>query len=115
LAQLNPNDAQKYSGFKPQYTGIDGSMITSAARSADQNTGLPIVTFSLNSQGASKFCTLTQALVAKGVGTTEHHIAIFLDQDLLPDAQVTDAICGGSGEISGGVTVEGANELSGQI
>jgi len=115
LAQLNPNDAQKYSGFKPQYTGIDGSMITSAARSADQNTGLPIVTFSLNSQGASKFCTLTQALVAKGVGTTENHIAIFLDKDLISDAQVNDAICGGSGQISGGFTVDSAQQLSVQL
>src|SRR5207249_4692419 len=30
LAELNPTDANKYQGFKPQFTNIDGSMITSA-------------------------------------------------------------------------------------
>src|SRR5947209_18574152 len=49
LAELNPTDAKKYQGYKPQFTNIDGSMVTGASRSTDANTNLPDVSFSLNS------------------------------------------------------------------
>src|SRR3979409_560125 len=32
LQQLNPKDVQKYPGYKPVFTQIDGSMITNASR-----------------------------------------------------------------------------------
>src|SRR5438128_8731917 len=41
LQELNPTAANQYQGFKPQFTNIDGSMVTSATRSTDTNTNLP--------------------------------------------------------------------------
>src|ERR1700736_3662159 len=42
LQQLNPKDAQKYAPqYKPEFTKIDGSMITNASRSTDPQTNLP--------------------------------------------------------------------------
>src|SRR5438105_38920 len=58
LQELNPTDANKYQGFKPQFTQIDGSMITSASRSTDPNTNLPDVQFSFNNTGNDRFCNL---------------------------------------------------------
>src|SRR3989442_3461207 len=104
LKELNPTDANKYSGFKPQFTNIDGSMITSASRSTDPNTNLPDVQFSFNNSGSDRFCNLTRDRVSHPQGTPENKIAIFIDKDLVEDANVQSEICGGTGIITGGFT-----------
>jgi len=115
LAELNPTDARKYTGYKPQYTNIDGSMVTSASRSTDPNTNLPDVSFSLNSDGSTRFCNLTRDRVSHTAGSPDNKIAIFIDKDLVEDADVQSEICGGSGIITGGFTPASAQALAIQL
>jgi preprotein translocase subunit SecD len=114
LAQLNPKDAQKYPGFKPEWSGIDGGMITNASRSTDQS-GLPDVTVSFNSEGSQKFCDMTRDRFSHPYGSTENKIAIFIDKDLVEDANVQSEICGGTAQITGGFTPESAQTLAIQL
>lgn len=113
--QLNPTDANSYQGYKPQYTGIDGSMLTSAQRSTDPNTNLPDVQMSFNGTGSQLFCSLTTDRYSKTAGTPDNKIAIFIDQSLVEDANVQSPICGGSGIITGGFTAASANQLAIQL
>jgi len=115
LAELNPNDAKKYQGYKPQFTNIDGSMVTGASRSTDANTNLPDVSFSLNSTGSDRFCNLTRDRVSHTNGTPDNKIAIFIDKSLVEDADVQSEICGGSGIITGGFTPASAQALAIQL
>src|SRR5256884_1443799 len=112
LAELNPTDANKYQGFKPQFTNIDGSMITSASRSTDPNTNLPDVQFSFNNTGNDRFCNLTRDRVSHPQGTPENKIAIFIDKDLVEDANVQSEICGGTGIITDRLTAASAQALA---
>ena len=116
LAQLNPQDAQKYQGYKPVFTQIDGSMITSANRSTDQN-GLPDVSINFNSRGAKLFGDLTRERFSHRVATAsdqppDNKIAIFLDKDLIEDAGVEQEIPGGQAQITGGFTADSAQQLA---
>ncbi len=116
LKQLNAKDAQKYPGLRPEWSGIDGSMITNAVRSTDPNTGLPDVSISFNNTGAKLFCDLTRDRFTHTQGTPENRIAIFLDQDLIEDANVQNEICGGQGIITGGgLTLQTAQTLALQL
>ena len=115
LAELNPTDAKKYQGYKPQFTNIDGSMVTGASRSTDANTNLPDVSFSLNSTGSDRFCNLTRDRVSHTNGTPDNKIAIFIDKNLVEDADVQSEICGGSGIITGGFTPASAQALAIQL
>jgi preprotein translocase subunit SecD len=114
LQQLNPKDAQKFPGYKPVYTGIDGSMITSATRSTDQNNQ-PDVAFSFNSTGSDLFCKFTRDRVTHPQGDPQNRLAIFIDKDLVEDANVQSEICGGSGIITGGFTPASAQALAIQL
>src|SRR3989440_6996327 len=104
LQELNPKDAQKYPGYKPVFTQIDGSMITNASRSTDPNTNLPDVTISFNQQGSDLFCALTRDRVTHPQGDPQNKLAIFIDKDLVEDANVISEICGRSGVMTGGLT-----------
>jgi preprotein translocase subunit SecD len=115
LKLLNPTDANRYPGYKPVYANIDGSMFTSANRSTDPTTNLPDVAFSLNSTGADRLCTLTRAAVAATPGSPENKLVIFLDKDLIEDANVQGEICNGSGIITGGFTALSAQNLAIQL
>src|SRR5205085_1787147 len=115
LQQLNPTDANQYQGYKPQFTHIDGSMITSATRSTDSNTNLPDVNISFNATGSDLFCKVTTDRFSHTQGTPDNKIAIFIDQNLVEDANVNGAICGGSGIITGGFTAASAEQLAVQL
>ena len=112
---IKAKDATQYQGFKPQWTGIDGSMITNATRSTDPNTNLPDVQMSFNSKGSDLFCKVTRDRFSHTYGTPENKIAIFIDQDLVEDANVQNEICGGTGIITGGFTAASANQLAIQL
>jgi len=115
LQQLNPTDAQKYPGYKPVYTQIDGSMITNASRSTDPNTNLPDVTISFNSKGNDLFCAFTRDRVTHPQNDPQNKLAIFIDKDLVEDANVISEICGGSAIITGGFTPASAQALAIQL
>src|SRR5216684_3965045 len=115
LQQLNPKDVQKYPGYKPEYTGIDGSMITNASRSTDTQTNQPDVSISFNQPGSDLFCAFTRERVAHPQGDPQNKLAIFIDKDLVEDANVISEICGGSAIITGGFTAASAQALAIQL
>ena len=116
LQQLNPKDAQKYAPqYKPEYTGIDGSMITNASRSTDTQTNQPDVSISFNQPGSDLFCAFTRDRVTHPQGDPQNKLAIFIDKDLVEDANVISEICGGSAIITGGFTPASAQALAIQL
>lgn len=83
---------------------ITGEMLDTAAPSFDQN-GQAVVSFRLNSQGANRFCKVSTEQVGKP-------FAIVLDEKIISAPVIREPICGGSGQISGGFTVQSANDLA---
>jgi preprotein translocase subunit SecD len=115
LQLLNPKDAQKYPGYKPVPTTIDGGMITNASRSTDTQTNLPDVTISFDNTGSTLFCAFTRDRVTHPQGDPQNKLAIFIDKDLVEDANVISEICGGSAIITGGFTAASAQALAIQL
>jgi preprotein translocase subunit SecD len=83
---------------------ITGDMLETAQPSFDQN-GSPVISFRLNNNGARRFCDVTRNNVNKP-------FAIVLDNEVLSAPNINEPICGGSGMISGGFTVETSNNLA---
>lgn len=83
---------------------ITGEMLSGAQPSFDQN-GQAVVSFRLNSAGAKRFCDVSRKNVGKP-------FAIVLDNEVISAPVIREAICGGQGQISGGFTVQTANELA---
>jgi len=87
-------------GYLPQLTGVDGSMITSASTSVAQTTGEPTVVFTLNDFGATKLDEVSKTLVSKT--GPDNQLAIFLDNQMVNNANVQSELSNGSVEIHGG-------------
>ena len=85
----------------PVLTGED---LSDAQPGFDQN-GQPSVNFRLTTSGARTFCEYSQ----NNVGAP---FAIVLDEEVLSAPTIREAICGGSGQISGSFSVESSTELA---
>ena len=83
---------------------LDGSMLTDARAAFDQNNQ-PIVSFNLDSKGAKIFGEFSGANIGK-------RMAIVLDGKVYSAPVIRDRIGGGSGQISGGFSVEEATDLA---
>lgn len=83
---------------------LDGSMLTDAKVAFDR-MNQPVINFSLNSQGAKIFGDFT----AKNVG---NHLAIVLDNKVYSAPVIRERIGGGSGQISGGFSVDEAHDVA---
>lgn len=83
---------------------ITGDMLDSAQTSFDQN-GQPVVGFRFNATGSRKFCDVTR-------NNTGQPFAIVLDDLVISAPRINEPICGGSGQISGGFSVEEASDLA---
>ncbi|RLA71447.1 MAG: protein translocase subunit SecD [Epsilonproteobacteria bacterium] len=83
---------------------LDGSMLTDAQVSFDQNNR-PIINFSLDSEGAQIFGDFTGSYVG-------NHLAIVLDGKVYSAPVINERIGGGSGQISGNYTVLEAQDLA---
>lgn len=119
LAQsINQNDARAYGDVvladvtneKSKYLIkeipiLDGSMLIDAKVAFDQRNNMPIINFTLNSQGARIFADFT----AQNVG---NRLAIVLDDKVYSAPVINERIGGGSGQISGNFSVESANDLA---
>jgi preprotein translocase subunit SecD len=81
---------------------LEGDDIADAAPGFDQRTNEPIVTFRFNANGARRFAHITQENVGRA-------FAVVLDSDVLAVPIIREPILGGSGQISGGFTLEEAN------
>jgi preprotein translocase subunit SecD len=84
---------------------VSGEDLVDARAGFDQQSGQPVVTFRFNTRGAKKFGDVT----AKNVNRP---FAIVLDDEVLSDPVIREAILGGSGQISGSFTVKETNDLS---
>ncbi len=113
--QMSPEEAAEYGDIilKDRYGRkylvkeipiLDGSMITDARVAFDRNNQ-PVINFTLNSQGAKIFGDFT----AKNVGK---RLAVVLDNVIYSAPVIRERIGGGSGQISGGFTVEEAHDVA---
>ncbi len=82
---------------------VSGENLTDSQPS--NHDGMWVVTFSFDSLGATRFCDATRTNVGK-------LFAIVLDNKVISAPVIRDAICGGSGEISGNFTSDSATELA---
>ncbi|QIG79334.1 protein translocase subunit SecD [Stakelama tenebrarum] len=84
---------------------ITGDMLTKASQGYDQQTGAPVVQLTLNGAGTRRFARVT----------TEHTgepFAIIVDDVVISAPRIDEPIIGGQARISGGFTVESANQLA---
>lgn len=84
---------------------LDGAMLTDARVAFDQNNNQPIISFTLNSEGAKIFGDYTGSNVGK-------RLAIVLDGKVYSAPRINERIGGGSGQISGGFSVEEAHDVA---
>ncbi len=84
---------------------VKGENLVDAQPGYDQRTNEPIVTFRFDSKGGSRFCQVSTANIGR-------RFAIVLDKTVITAPVIQSAICGGTGQISGNFSVEGANNLS---
>ena len=84
---------------------VSGENLVDAQASFDQRTNEPVVSFRFDSKGAQRFGAATQQNVGK-------LFAIILDDQVISAPQIREPILGGTGQISGNFSVEGANDLA---
>ncbi len=99
------NDARKTPYVIKKRVMVAGESLVDSQPGFDQRTNEPIVTFRFDSAGAKRFGKVTQANVGRP-------FAIILDNEVISAPVIREAILGGSGQISGGFSVEQANDLS---
>lgn len=85
--------------------GIKGDKLTKAQQTFDSQTNEPVVSITFDTEGGAKFAKLTRENVDKP-------FAIILDGEVLSAPNINEPILGGSAQISGGFTVDGANQLA---
>jgi SecD/SecF fusion protein len=84
---------------------VTGENLEDAQAGFDQRTNEPIVSFRFDGSGAQRFGRATQENVGRP-------FAIVLDDQVISAPVIREPILGGSGQISGNFTVEGANDLA---
>jgi preprotein translocase subunit SecD len=84
---------------------MSGENLIQAQPGFDQRTNEPIVSFRFNAVGTRQFARLTE----QSVGSP---MAVVLDGVVLAVPIIREPIVGGSGQISGGFTLERANDLA---
>ena len=85
---------------------LDGSMLTDAKAVYDRN-GQPIITFVLNGEGAKIFGKFTEK-----AAPSRARLAIVLDNKVYSAPHINERIGGGRGQISGGFTINEANDVA---
>ncbi len=86
-------------------TGLTGEQLDRADVVFDQNTGLPTVSLTFNSEGKDLFAQITRDNVGKTV-------AIYLDKKIISAPVVQQEITSGEAIISGDFTLDEAKELA---
>ena len=89
-------------------TELSGADLDSTSVSFDPNTGKPQVQLKFTKEGAKKFAEITKRNIGKP-------LAIVLDNQLIENPTVNQAILTGDAVITGGFTIETANNLSTQL
>ena len=84
---------------------ILGEQIIDAQQAFDEQDGSPVVNIRFDGAGSRRFARVTQENVNKP-------FAIILDNVVISAPNINEPILGGTAKISGGFTVESANELA---
>lgn len=84
---------------------VSGENLVDAQATFDQRTSEPVVSFRFDNRGAALFGQATQSNVGR-------LFAIILDNQVISAPQIREPILGGTGQISGSFSVEGANDLA---
>jgi preprotein translocase subunit SecD len=87
---------------------VSGDHLIDATQTFDPQDNTPVVSIRFNAQGGTRFARATQENVGKP-------FAIIVDNVVISAPNINEPILGGSAQISGGFTVEGANELAVQL
>lgn len=82
---------------------LDGKHLVDANQSFDR--GLAVVTFRFDATGARIFCRITQ-------NNVNRRFATLLDDTVITAPVIRSPICGGTGQIEGGFTVQSAKDLA---
>ncbi|MFG2297797.1 protein translocase subunit SecD [Streptomyces sp. NPDC048603] len=93
--------------------GVEGKDVTEAKGILDPQRGAWIVTMKFNDKGADKFAKITGELAAQQPPMNQ--FAIVLDGEVVSDPSVSQALTGGSAEISGGFTQQSAQDLGNML
>jgi preprotein translocase subunit SecD len=107
-AKLGSPDVIDAGGTYFKKTNLTGSDIQQTSVTFSQNNGSPEVSLVFTSVGAKKFADITQRLVGK-------RLAIVLDNQIIEDPKVNQAIVGGNAVIEGGFTTDTATQLSTEL
>jgi preprotein translocase subunit SecD len=84
---------------------LDGSMLTDSKVAYEEKSNRPMVTFSLNGQGAKIFGDFTEKSVGK-------RMAVVLDGEVYTAPNIIQRIGGGNVQITGNFTVQEATDIS---
>jgi hypothetical protein len=98
-------DAGRQPHLVEKHVAMTGREIADAQPSYERYQQQPVVTFRFDSEGTRKFGQLTQANVGRA-------LAIVLDGEVLTAPVIMEPILGGTGQISGSMTVKQAVELA---
>ncbi|MEV7617869.1 protein translocase subunit SecD [Streptomyces sp. NPDC089799] len=93
--------------------GVEGKDVTEAKGILDSQRGAWIVTMKFNNKGSDKFAKITGQLAAQAPPMNQ--FAIVLDGEVVSDPSVSQALAGGSAEISGGFTQQSAQDLGNML
>jgi protein-export membrane protein SecD len=93
ILPMQANPSQKVAVFK--HIDVDGADLTDARAGANQQNGGWVVNFTFNSLGARRFADVSRANVGK-------QFAVVLDNQVITDPVIQEAITTGRGQISGG-------------
>ncbi|MCC7017394.1 MAG: protein translocase subunit SecD, partial [Rhodospirillales bacterium] len=110
-SQLLPGAEADRPGGRPSHyliqkrVMVSGDTLIDSQPTFDSRTGEPVVSFRFDSNGAKRFGDTT----SKNVGKP---FAIVLDGKVISAPVIREPILGGSGQISGGFTVQGAKDLA---
>jgi preprotein translocase subunit SecD len=95
-SQLGTLAAQYHPGYRPVFTGIDGTMVIHASVGQAQRPPGPGVVVTFDTDGAELLDLVTKDRSAQSYDTVENKMAVFLDTRLFEDADVSAEITKGA-------------------
>jgi preprotein translocase subunit SecD len=113
--RLGPLATQYHPGYKPVFTGIDGTMIIHATVGRATRPPGPGVIISFDADGAELLDLVTRERAAQTYDTVDNRLALFTDSRLFEDADISGEITKGAMLLVpdvGTFTLEAAQQLA---
>jgi preprotein translocase subunit SecD len=95
-SRLGPLAAQYHPGYRPVFTGIDGTMVIHATVGQATRPPGPGVIVPFDPDGAELLNLVTRDRAAQTYDTVENRLAVFIDSRLFEDADVSAEITKGA-------------------